>query len=213
MGKKNKKRAGKKSRGGQKPDVYFLAKSLKLSTHLAIQAVGNNGRITSTNADLPKSVQDYFLVHPKKNSATICEIADYLIATAKITEVSAATVHRDGISDAFSLSPPQLKADQIDTAHAPSSERVDRNLSAVAKASSPPVFGERILLLILTKEERVNIPGDLEEEFRGIAAKHSARYAKLWYYKQVAASAWPIMRKAVGWGLLTSIGAWLRRII
>lgn len=78
----------------------------------------------------------------------------------------------------------------------------------------PPQLGERILLLVLcTKEERVNIPGDLEEEFKQIAAKHGARYAKLWYYKQVAASAWPMVRKAVGWGLLASIGAWIRRYI
>lgn len=85
---------------------------------------------------------------------------------------------------------------------------------AVLDSSSspvPPRFGERILLLILrTREERVNIPGDLEEEFKQIAAKHGARYAKLWYYKQVAASAWPMVRKAVGWGLLASVAKWVR---
>ena len=77
--------------------------------------------------------------------------------------------------------------------------------------TSPPSCGERILLLVLrTKEERANIPGDLEEEFKQIAAKHGTRYAKLWYYKQVAASAWPMVRKAIPWGLLASAGAWLR---
>jgi hypothetical protein len=75
----------------------------------------------------------------------------------------------------------------------------------------PPQLGERILLLILTKEERVNIPGDLEEEYRGIAAKHGARYARLWYYKQVVASAWPMMRKAVRLGLLAWIEEFIRR--
>lgn len=81
-------------------------------------------------------------------------------------------------------------------------------------STTPPQFGERILLLILrTKEERANIPGDLEEEFRGIAAKHGARYAKIWYYKQVTASAWPMVRKAVRWGALASVGEWIRRII
>lgn len=83
----------------------------------------------------------------------------------------------------------------------------------IADGGASPRIGERILLLILTKEERVNIPGDLEEEYRGIAAKHGARYAKLWYYKQVAASAWPMMRKALGWGLLASVGTWIRRLI
>lgn len=78
----------------------------------------------------------------------------------------------------------------------------------------PPQLGERILLLVLrTKEERVNIPGDLEEEFKQIAAKHGARFAKVWYYKQVAASAWPMIRKGVRWGLLASLGEWIRRII
>lgn len=78
----------------------------------------------------------------------------------------------------------------------------------------PPQLGERILLLVLcTKEERANIPGDLEEEFRGIAGKHGEQYAKLWYYKQVAASAWPMIRKAIRWGLLASVGEWIRRII
>lgn len=81
------------------------------------------------------------------------------------------------------------------------------------KSAAPPQLGERILLLILTKEERVNIPGDLEEEYRGIATKHGERYAKLWYYKQVAASAWPMIRKAARWGLLASVGEWIRRYI
>jgi len=78
---------------------------------------------------------------------------------------------------------------------------------------TPPQVGERLLLLILTKQERVNVPGDLEEEYRTIAVKHGARYAKLWYYKQVAESAWPLIRKAVRWGLLASVGEWIRRLI
>ena len=81
-------------------------------------------------------------------------------------------------------------------------------------STTPPKFGERILLLILrTKEERANIPGDLEEEYRKIAAKHGARYAKIWYYKQVSASAWPSIWKTIRWGLLASVGEWIRRVI
>jgi UDP-GlcNAc:undecaprenyl-phosphate GlcNAc-1-phosphate transferase len=79
--------------------------------------------------------------------------------------------------------------------------------------SAPPQFGERLLLLILTKDERANIPGDLEEEYREIAERHGGRFAKLWYYKQVAASAWPLLRKAARWGLLASLGAWIKRLI
>ncbi|MDQ1593257.1 MAG: hypothetical protein QOG71_3884 [Pyrinomonadaceae bacterium] len=70
-----------------------------------------------------------------------------------------------------------------------------------------------MLLLILKKDERVNIPGDLAEEYGEIAVKHGARFAKVWYYKQVAASAWPMIRKGVRWGVLASVGEWIRRII
>lgn len=97
--------------------------------------------------------------------------------------------------------------------NASSIDSLTRESSQKSKPLLSPQLGERLLLLILTKEERVNIPGDLEEEFKQIAAKHGARYAKLWYYKQVAASAWPMIRKAVRWGLLASIGEWVRRII
>jgi len=79
--------------------------------------------------------------------------------------------------------------------------------------SLPPQLGERLLLLILTKEDRANIPGDLEEEFAQIAAKHGARFAKVWYYKQVATSTWPMIRKVAKCGVLTIIGEWIRRIM
>ncbi|MGB8510439.1 MAG: hypothetical protein WCD76_18845 [Pyrinomonadaceae bacterium] len=84
---------------------------------------------------------------------------------------------------------------------------------SIDSSKMPPQLGERLLLLILKKEERVNIPGDLAEEFTEIAARHGERFAKLWYYKQVAASSWPMIRKAVRWGLLASVGEWIRRII
>jgi hypothetical protein len=70
-----------------------------------------------------------------------------------------------------------------------------------------------LLRLFLTEEDEENIVGDLFEEFAEIAVKHGEWYAKLWYYKQVAASAWPMLRKATGWGLVASIGAWIRRLI
>lgn len=75
--------------------------------------------------------------------------------------------------------------------------------------SNPPQLGERILLLILKKEERVNIPGDLAEEYKEITAKHGTRFATIWYYKQVVASAWPLIRKAFRWSLL----AWVEELI
>lgn len=87
------------------------------------------------------------------------------------------------------------------------------NVHAAAPLAAPRI-GERMLLFVLcTKEERANIPGDLEEEFKQIAAKHGGRFAKVWYYKQVAASAWPLIRKAVKWGVWAWAGEWIRRII
>jgi hypothetical protein len=79
--------------------------------------------------------------------------------------------------------------------------------------TTTPQLGERLLLLVLTKEERVNIPGDLAEEYVEIAEKHGKRFAKMWYYKQVAASAWPLIRKALRWGMLASIAEWIRRAV
>lgn len=81
------------------------------------------------------------------------------------------------------------------------------------KPNVPPQLGERLLLLILTKEERVNIPGDLAEEFAEIAAKQGQRFAKLWYYKQVTASAWPMFRKGIRLGLFAWVAEWVRRFI
>ncbi|MDQ3816210.1 MAG: hypothetical protein M3362_00800 [Acidobacteriota bacterium] len=78
---------------------------------------------------------------------------------------------------------------------------------------TPPQFGERLLLLILSKEERANIPGDLAEEYVEIAVKHTEGYARFWYYKQVVASAWPLIRKTLRWGAVMWIGEWIRKYI
>lgn len=94
-----------------------------------------------------------------------------------------------------------------------SSAATPDNILSRLTPTTPPQFGERLLLLILTKEERINIPGDLAEEFTEIVTKHGERYAKLWYYKQVVASAWPMIRKAVRLGLLAWVEEWIRRRI
>jgi hypothetical protein len=78
--------------------------------------------------------------------------------------------------------------------------------------ATPPKLGERILLLILSKDERVNIPGDLAEEYAEIAEKHGERFANIWYWKQVTASAWPLIWKALRWAIWAYVGAWMRRM-
>lgn len=77
----------------------------------------------------------------------------------------------------------------------------------------PPKRAVQLLLLLLTKEARENLIGDLAEEFIDIQVKHGMTFARVWYWKQVAGSAWPLMKKAVRWGLLASIGEWVRRLI
>lgn len=74
-----------------------------------------------------------------------------------------------------------------------------------------PRFGQYLLYLFLSKKDREYLIGDLDEEYLEVRAKFGPRLADIWYYKQVAASAWSMMRKAVGWGLLASIGEWIRR--
>lgn len=77
----------------------------------------------------------------------------------------------------------------------------------------PPKKGERILLMLLSKEDRENMIGDLAEEFAGIAARHGTRFAKVWYWRQVAGSAWPLLRKVLRWGLLASAWDIVRRLM
>jgi hypothetical protein len=78
---------------------------------------------------------------------------------------------------------------------------------------TPPRLGERILLLILSKDQRINLPGDLAEEYGELAGRHGEGYAKLWYYKQVVASAWPLIYNAARWGVLAWVGRLVRRYI
>jgi hypothetical protein len=76
-----------------------------------------------------------------------------------------------------------------------------------------PKFGQYLLYLFLSKKDREYLIGDLDEEYLEVRAKFGPRLADIWYYKQVATSAWPMIRKAVRWGLLSTIGMWIRRFI
>jgi hypothetical protein len=76
----------------------------------------------------------------------------------------------------------------------------------------PPPYGERFLYLVLSKEERENLIGDLAEEFAALQARHGRKFAKVWYWKQVCGSLLPLIRRAVRWGLLASAVEWFRRL-
>lgn len=71
-----------------------------------------------------------------------------------------------------------------------------------------PSLAERLLYWVLSKEQREAIPGDLEEEFRTIILpKFGRRYARMWYWKQVLTSAWPLVR-GLAYRLAAGTGVW-----
>jgi hypothetical protein len=74
----------------------------------------------------------------------------------------------------------------------------------------PPVNAEYLLYLFLGKEEREAVIGDLVEEYGTIKLRFNKQCADIWYYKQVAGSLLPLLRRA-----LLRIGAvvWLGRIL
>lgn len=84
-------------------------------------------------------------------------------------------------------------------------------LKSMRSNLTPPQLGEFALYMILTKEDREYLIGDLAEEFIEVQAKFGRTKASIWYYKQVLTSAWPLMRKAIRLGILAWVGEWIRR--
>jgi len=73
---------------------------------------------------------------------------------------------------------------------------VDYRLS-LGKASVPRV-AEYLVFLVLPKKDRESVQGDLEEEYyTTILPKFGSGKAKLWYWKQVVWSIWPIVSMQV----------------
>lgn len=64
-------------------------------------------------------------------------------------------------------------------------------------SSRPPFKAEYLLHLILPKEERAAVIGDLVEEYRYIHRRFDRRHADVWFYKQVSMSVWPFIRFTV----------------
>lgn len=77
----------------------------------------------------------------------------------------------------------------------------------------PPKYGERLLYLLLSKDERKNLIGDLAEEYIELQAKHGLKFARVWYWKQVCGSFFSLAVRAVRWGLYAGIVEWVRRHI
>lgn len=84
--------------------------------------------------------------------------------------------------------------------------------STVLQPGGPPKLAEYALYFFLCRRDRINLIGDLEEEFRNIEAKFGRRLATIWYCKQIVTSIGPQVRNAlVRWASLAWLGEWARR--
>lgn len=78
----------------------------------------------------------------------------------------------------------------------------------------PPLNAEFVLYLLLRKEERDVVIGDLIECYDQILRRFDKRHADIWFYKQVIGSLFPLIRRALlRIGALVWVGQILRRLI
>lgn len=90
----------------------------------------------------------------------------------------------------------------------------DVAISVTPHPSRPPFNAEYLLFLILRKEERDVVIGDLVEGYGLIIERFSKRHADIWFYKQVAGSLCPLLRRTLlRIGALVWLGRILRRLI
>lgn len=82
--------------------------------------------------------------------------------------------------------------------------------------SQQPLNAEFLLWLLLPREGREAAIGDTNEKFEMMIERFSSRRAKLWYWGEVARSAWPIVsylgERFLKWTFLGSVADWVRRI-
>jgi len=78
----------------------------------------------------------------------------------------------------------------------------------------PPINAEYVLCLLLRKEEREVVVGDLIESYNEVLKRFDKRRADIWFYKQVTGSLFPLFRRAMlRIGGLVWLGRVLRRLI
>jgi len=88
---------------------------------------------------------------------------------------------------------------------------VRANTGAVSR---PPFNAEYVLYLLLRKEERDVVIGDLIEGYGELLERFNKRRADIWFYKQVGGSLFPLFRRALlRIGALVWLGRILRRLI
>ena len=74
----------------------------------------------------------------------------------------------------------------------------------------PPLNAEYVLYLLLSTDERDAVIGDLNEVYARIFQRFNKRRADIWYYKQIAGSLFPLIRRAL---LRIATLVWLGRIL
>lgn len=78
----------------------------------------------------------------------------------------------------------------------------------------PPMNAEYLLYLLLRKEEREAVIGDLIECYNRMLRRFDKHRADLWFYKQVVGSVFPLLRRSLlRIGALVWLGRILRRLI
>jgi hypothetical protein len=78
---------------------------------------------------------------------------------------------------------------------------------------APPSAAEKFLFLVLSREERQTLIGDLAEEWHEIKDLHGIGFANTWYWEQTLLSILPLLSKALRWSVMAGIGEWIRRFI
>jgi len=80
-----------------------------------------------------------------------------------------------------------------------------------------PRLGELLLYLFLTRTERINLIGDLIEDYHEASAKFGRKGATRWFYVQVFRSLWPLLRRLLfKVGIISCAakgGSWVLKLI
>jgi hypothetical protein len=95
-----------------------------------------------------------------------------------------------------------------------SSAQIVDDVQILIANSKPPINAEYVLHLVLGKEEREVVIGDLVEEYCYVIRRFGRKHADIWFYKQVIVSVWPFLRRAIGRAAaFLWLGRLLRRLI
>jgi len=89
-------------------------------------------------------------------------------------------------------------------------EGTKAELTRIVTAPRPPFYAEYLLHLFLRREERVEAIGDVIESYGDVFKRFDKRHADIWFFKQVAGSLFPLIRRAI---LKITALAWLGRIV